>query len=390
MPDGTEGRAEGWLGPGAGAFAIDTGRTASGIADDWDNRPRPASVRTTPRQSAGRLADDWEGDRIVFDAAPEPPDEPIELACETAAIDPAQVDIPGPESDTETLGPDEGAEPGDPELSPPAESTAWPPVGRPTDVGAGPVRIAAMIVGALLMAAGWLAGRANSGGTAAAHRVDTTALVLEELGRLRGQNAELATSVASMKSAIAELSARPAAPPPAPAVDLDPLRRSVEEVKTAVAAREPGASRDEVGKVAEAVADVKARVESLASSVAESRRAVMKPAAPTPAIAPEVVAALVPLLADGYARGGAAAVDQSARDLLRLDPQDARLWYLAALARGAATGDWANEPARHARRGQELEAQGHPPASEVDALLSRFDANSRGWLNYYRAVQPGR
>ena len=51
-------------------------------------------------------------------------------------------------------------------------------------------------------------------------------------------------------------------------------------------------------------------------------------------------------------------------------PNDARLWYFAALANGLTSGDWAGESEGLVRRGLACEQRGSPKRSDIDAQFS--------------------
>lgn len=51
-------------------------------------------------------------------------------------------------------------------------------------------------------------------------------------------------------------------------------------------------------------------------------------------------------------------------------PDDARVWYLSALAEGLTKGNWQGEPQRLAEKGLECERAGNPPTADIDAALA--------------------
>ncbi|QDV34318.1 hypothetical protein [Tautonia plasticadhaerens] len=72
-------------------------------------------------------------------------------------------------------------------------------------------------------------------------------------------------------------------------------------------------------------------------------------------------------------------------ELLEQEPDDARVWYFAALARGKATGDWKGETERLVLQGVELERAGSPPRVAIDAAFSGLAERQGGeWLRFYR------
>ncbi len=75
----------------------------------------------------------------------------------------------------------------------------------------------------------------------------------------------------------------------------------------------------------------------------------------------------------------------SAREVfLRLQvaqPDDARVWYLSALAEGLTKDDWTGEARRLADRGLECERAGHPDTARIDvALATTTPIKGQDWL----------
>jgi len=76
---------------------------------------------------------------------------------------------------------------------------------------------------------------------------------------------------------------------------------------------------------------------------------------------------------------------ESFHNLAQSKPDDARVWYYAALARGFATGDWKGETERLVMRGVDQEKAGSPPKSEIDAAFSGLTHETgKDWLSFYR------
>jgi TolA-binding protein len=66
-------------------------------------------------------------------------------------------------------------------------------------------------------------------------------------------------------------------------------------------------------------------------------------------------------------------------------PEDARVWYFSALARGFSTGDWRNQTQQWAEKGSEREKAQTPPSSEIDAAFNNLTKETgKDWLAYYR------
>jgi hypothetical protein len=66
-------------------------------------------------------------------------------------------------------------------------------------------------------------------------------------------------------------------------------------------------------------------------------------------------------------------------------PEDARVWYFSALARGFTTGDWRGETERLVQKGVEREKAGTPSPSLIDAAFINLTRNTgKDWLSFYR------
>jgi hypothetical protein len=67
--------------------------------------------------------------------------------------------------------------------------------------------------------------------------------------------------------------------------------------------------------------------------------------------------------------------------LVQYHPNDARLWYYAALANGLTSGDWTGESERMVRRGLACEQEGRPKRSDIDAQFSTLTREQgKDWL----------
>jgi TolA-binding protein len=69
----------------------------------------------------------------------------------------------------------------------------------------------------------------------------------------------------------------------------------------------------------------------------------------------------------------------------KVDQNDARIWYYAALSRGLATGDWKGDTERLANRGVDREKAGTPPKAEIDAAFADLTPEiGKDWLAFFR------
>ena len=220
-------------------------------------------------------------------------------------------------------------------------------------------------------------------------------------------NDALAGDVKDLKARVATLADRlkgleekfAGLPRPEPAPDLKPIQSRLDELAKSVEGLAPLSER--VGKVDDRVGQVEGTVKTVRSDV-DALKEEVKKAASAPASAPAPAAAASP--APAQAGGGAPDEEPSAlargADLFKAgrykeaseafnklessDPKDARVYYYAAMARGAATGEWTGETARLVTRGIELERAGSPAADRIDAAFADLPASLKRWLDAYR------
>jgi hypothetical protein len=71
--------------------------------------------------------------------------------------------------------------------------------------------------------------------------------------------------------------------------------------------------------------------------------------------------------------------------LTRTKPDDARVWYFAALSRGLATRDWKGQTDKLVTEGVEREKAGTPEKSQIDSAFVDLTAETgRDWLAFFR------
>jgi TolA-binding protein len=72
-------------------------------------------------------------------------------------------------------------------------------------------------------------------------------------------------------------------------------------------------------------------------------------------------------------------------NLIKTQPDDARVWYYAALSRGLATRDWKGETERLVSQGVNREKAGKPAKSQIDAAFTDLTTQTgKDWLAFYR------
>jgi TolA-binding protein len=71
--------------------------------------------------------------------------------------------------------------------------------------------------------------------------------------------------------------------------------------------------------------------------------------------------------------------------LTRTKPDDARVWYFAALSRGLATRDWKGQTEKLVTQGVEREKAGTPEKSQIDSAFADLtEETGKDWLAFYR------
>ena len=199
-----------------------------------------------------------------------------------------------------------------------------------------------------------------------------------EMKEVRAQVDALAAQVKALQEKLDAAKAAPAADELKPVRDkLDELTKGFDELKPLP--ESVGKLDGRVGSVETGLSALKGQFASLAE---EARKAATPPAAPASADAGATDRAI-----KLFAKGSYKEADAAFKAMEGSDPKDARYWDFAALARGAATGNWAGEPVRLVTRGVELEKAGTTPSAEVDAALDTLPATFntfKTWLNAYR------
>ncbi len=209
----------------------------------------------------------------------------------------------------------------------------------------------------------------------------------------------LKTEVGNLSKQVKDLEERLAAmPKPAPAPDLEPLNAKVAELsKSAESAAGLPKKIDSLDKrvegLDESLQSLQAGMTPLKEELVALRADLKKGAATTTSAKP--VAPSEPVNVNVEGQSFAQAVDlfkagkyKEAGDVLKTteanDPKDARVWYYAALCRGASTKDWQNDTLKLVQKGVAREKAGTPPTADIDAEFAKLDASMKTWLDFYR------
>jgi hypothetical protein len=226
----------------------------------------------------------------------------------------------------------------------------------------------------------------------------------EDLSQLKLALVDLAKRVDSVQAKLGDVTADAArfhgrleaapkavlpAPPP---VDLKPLESRLDRLTAG--SKNLDSVRDDVRSVATQLAAIDKTIRELRSEVATLPKQVKQAVAPLaeqppvvretprPSAVEEGIARVKTLLNDSKFSDARDACAKLAAD----HSDDARIWYLAALASGFATGDWNGEGTRFVSRGIERERAGTPSRSEIDAVVADLNAQqAKDWLKGWRA-----
>jgi tetratricopeptide (TPR) repeat protein len=188
------------------------------------------------------------------------------------------------------------------------------------------------------------------------------------------------------------LNARTNAPPAPPAPpDLAPLRTRIDDlVKESQRLSPLTASfqslRQRVEALDKGLNALRTEVAAVPKQLDASLNALKNAMAPRPApaqvsevdMARDFGAAL-------FREGKYAAAREVFLTLAQNYPNDARLWYFAALTNGLSSGDWTGESEGLVRRGLACEQRGSPKRSDIDAQFSTLKKEQgKDWLEEWR------
>ncbi|MBX6314705.1 MAG: hypothetical protein IRY99_17590, partial [Isosphaeraceae bacterium] len=178
-----------------------------------------------------------------------------------------------------------------------------------------------------------------------------------------------------------------AAIPPSPALaDVQDLKNHIADIERKLADRvnvraEQKDIETHVEELDEKVEGLRTQVAQLRDRIGTTRRTANRPASEALNLSSGPLARGIELFQDRKY--------SEARDIFQQlqqsHPDDARVWYYSALARGFATNDWTGETQRLAERGVERERAGTPDSAAIDkALAGLTKATGKEWLDYFR------
>lgn len=322
---------------------------------------------------------------------------PGELA---ASSDPGDAPVDFPHIPAETA---EG--PGGPSdaipLGAPRSSYTPPAVPPPDERPGAPVfPIVMMLLFGGLVAVAWFISRQPTPPPAPAPATPAAAPAPAPGDTLAADFKDLKSRVDSLADQIKGLEGKVASlPKPEGAPDLKPVQGKLDELSRSVAAVTP--LSDQVGKLGDRISEVDGSIKAVKGEL-DDLKGQVKTLAAAPASTPAPATAAAPAAATPAPAGGPAegeALTQGATlfkagkykessdvlsKLVADNPKDARAYYYAALARGAATNEWTGETLDLVNKGIELEKSGSPKAAEIDSAFADLPAQLKPWLAAYR------
>ena len=222
-------------------------------------------------------------------------------------------------------------------------------------------------------------------------------------GRVDGLGAEvkeLAKRIDDVQKGLASLPK----PEPAPAPDLKPIEAKIDALSKRLDAASPPDLKgleDKVAKVDPLAAQAAALEKTIDAQKAEIAALQDKVKSLSEA-KPAAYGASAPPAAANNAAPAAEADYNKAVDLFKKNqfaqardaftklgesaPNDARVWYYAAVANGYATNAWTGETERLVTKGVEAEKAGTPDLAKINSAFADLAPPSvKGWLDAYRA-----
>ena len=201
--------------------------------------------------------------------------------------------------------------------------------------------------------------------------------VQSELGTLGRELARLEDRLNARTKLEDHLNARINAPPPPAPLDLAPLRTRIDQLVEESQRLSPlpatfQSLRQRVDALDKSLNALRTEVAAVPKQIDASLNALKDAMVSRPA--PDQVSPADlgrDLGAVLFRQGKYPAAREVFLTVVQNYPNDARLWYFAALANGLTSGDWAGESERMVRRGLECEQGGRPNAARTSTPNSR-------------------
>jgi peptidoglycan hydrolase CwlO-like protein len=194
------------------------------------------------------------------------------------------------------------------------------------------------------------------------------------------------TKIAALDGKVTDLAGKTTTPA-APAVDLKPIESKLDGLSKTTSSFS--------GQIETLTSRLTAQEKSLAAlktqlaekPVAATRSGTSeKPATPAASLPSVDVEAALAAAIGLYKQNQFGPARDAFVKLQATAPNDARVWYYAALSNGFATNQWAegSDTVRFATKGAELEKAGTPDKAKIDAAMTDLRPDAKGWIDSYR------
>jgi TolA-binding protein len=174
-------------------------------------------------------------------------------------------------------------------------------------------------------------------------------------------------------------------PKPAPPVDLGPLNTKLSDL---------AAQTESLASLPKKVGDLDQRLDTFDKTLATVRGdldALKSDAKKTAEAAPAgstadtgTADAAVQQAAGLFKAGKYKDATDAFQKLTESNPDDARVFYFAALSRGSSTNQWTGETTRLVEKAVALEKTGTPATAKIDAAFADLNPSFKPWLDAYR------
>ncbi len=204
------------------------------------------------------------------------------------------------------------------------------------------------------------------------------------------------TDIEGLKADLKALQDRiEALPKPAPAPDLGPLNSKLSDLskQTEALAALPRKVDDldhRLGSFDKTLVALRGDLDTLKSELkkpVEPAPATSEPAKPDDT---KVADAAVDQAAGLFKASKYKEASAAFQKLTETSPNDARVWYYAALSRGSAMTQWTGETLKLFDKGVEREKAGTPDSGKIDAAFSDLNPVFKPWVDAYRKMAKPR
>jgi TolA-binding protein len=210
--------------------------------------------------------------------------------------------------------------------------------------------------------------------------------------------ASLRSDVDALKTELKALQDKiEAMPRPAPPPDLAPINAKIEDLvknnePLTVLPKKLGDLDSRIAALDQSLAAQRDAIDALKGEVKKTSDPATSAGTSATATKPEdvnVADSGINDAVDLFKAGKYKEASEAFKKLTETNPDDARVWYYAALSRGSATNQWTGETTKMVEKGMEREKAGSPESSKIDSLFAPMNPAFKPWLDAYRkTIKP--